>query len=187
METKDHKKAIQQSDQMFCAWCGKAWDVNDPNPPECSDKPPSREILQIGQNRDNYRHTVEAAIETSVYLREGATTPRYTSMQGVAKCFSDAIRRSISAVPQAYYLQRRGVGFVVWANGPKEAYNYAVRVGMRPTYMRRIDIPDRAYEVKTPRAEINPLTLELVRSRYPNFGEVVTPVQFVSRQKEKRK
>ncbi|WP_289450122.1 hypothetical protein [Klebsiella pneumoniae] len=53
--------------------------------------------------------------------------------------------------------------------------------------MRRIDVPDRAYDVKTPRAEINPLTLELVRSRYPNFGEVVTPVQFVSRQKEKRK
>ena len=170
METNGHKKAIQQSDQMFCAWCGKAWDVNDPNPPECSDKPPSREILQIGQNRENYRHMVEAAIETSALLRDGMTTwPVWPTP------------------PQAYYLQRRGVGFVVWANGPKEAYNYAVRVGMRPTYMRRIDIPDRTYNVKTPRAEINPLTLELVRSRYPNFGEVVTPVQFVSRQKEKRK
>lgn len=170
METNGHKKAIQQSDQMFCAWCGKAWDVNDPHPPECSDKPPSREILQIGQNRENYRHMVEAAIETSALLRDGMTTgPVWPTP------------------PQAYYLQRRGVGFVVWANGPKEAYNYAVRVGMRPTYMRRIDIPDRTYNVKTPRAEINPLTLELVRSRYPNFGEVVTPVQFVSRQKEKQK
>lgn len=170
METNGHKKAIQQSDQMFCAWCGKAWDVNDPNPPECSDTPPSREILQIGQNRANYHRMTEAAIEMSIFLRNGMTTgPVWPTP------------------PQAYYLQRRGTGFVVWANGPKEAYNYAVRVGMRPTYMRRIDIPDRAYDVKTPRAEINPLTLELVRSRYPNFGEVVTPVQFVSRQKEKRK
>ncbi|MGF2004870.1 hypothetical protein ACQUE4_13445, partial [Lactococcus lactis] len=66
------------------------------------------------------------------------------------------------------------------------AYNYAVRVGMRPTYMRRIDIPDRTYNVKTPRAEINPLTLELVRSRYPNFGEVVTPVQFATSHRRKQ-
>lgn len=170
MKTNDHKKAIQQSDQMFCAWCGKAWDVNDPNPPECSDKPPSYEILWVGQNRENYRHMVEAAIETSVLLRDGMTTvPVWPTP------------------PQAYYLQRRGVGFVVWAGHPKEAYNYAVRVGMRPTYMRQIDIPDRTYNAATPRAEINPLTLDLVRSRYPNFGEVVTPVQFVSRQKEKQK
>lgn len=167
METNGHKKVIQQSDQFFCAWCGKAWDVNDPNPPECSDTPPSREILQIGQNRANYHNMVEATIEMSIFLRDGMTTGPTT--------------------PQAYYLQRRGVGFVVWANGPKEAYNYAVRVGMRPTYMRRIDTPCRVNEVKVPRAEINPLILELVRSRYPNFGEVVTPVQFVSRQKEKRK
>lgn len=170
MKTHDHKKAIQQSDQMFCAWCGKAWDVNDPNPPECSDKPPSYEILWVGQNRANYHDVAEAAIETSVLLRDGMTPRAYWPTP-----------------PQAYYLQRRGVGFVVWAGHPKEAYNYAVRVGMRPTYMRQIDIPDRAYDVKTPRAEINPLTLELVRRRYPNFVEVVTPVQFVSRQKEKRK
>lgn len=169
METNGHKKAIQQSDQMFCAWCGKAWDVNDPNPPECSDKPPSREILQIGKNRENYRHMVEAAIEISVLLRDGVNAGPV-----------------LPTMPQAYYLQRRGVGFVVWANGPKEAYNYAVRVGMRPTYMRRIDIPDRTYNVKTPRAEINPLTLELVRSRYPNFGEVVTPVQFATSHRRKQ-
>lgn len=167
METNGHKKAIQQSDQVFCAWCGKAWDVNDPNPPECSDTPPSREILQIGKNRTNYHNMAEAAIEISIFLRDGMTTRPTT--------------------PQAYYLQRRGVGFVVWANGPEEAYNYAVRVGMRPTYMRRIDIPCRVNEVKIPRAEIDPLILELVRSRYPNFGEVVTPVQFVSRQKDKKK
>lgn len=89
--------------------------------------------------------------------------------------------------PQAYYLQRRGVGFVVWADGPKEAFNYAVRVGLRPNYMRRIDVPDRAYSVKTPRAEINPLTLELVRSRYPNFGEIITPSQYAARKKDKKK
>ena len=170
METNGHKKAIQQSDQMFCAWCGKAWDVNDPNPPECSEKKADVHTIQRSRDLINYRAVTEAAIDMSVLLREGVTAgPVWPTM------------------PQAYYLQRRGVGFVVWANGPKEAYNYAVRVGMRPTYMRRIDIPDRAYDVKTPRAEINPLTLELVRSRYPNFGEVVTPVQFVSRQKEKRK
>ena len=170
METKDHKKVIQYSDQFFCSWCGKTWDANDPHPPESSAEPHScRE-------------------QVPVY----ASTP--TTIDGWhKKITSDVIRATAVpmaywlTMPQAYYLQRRGIGFVVWANGPKEAYTYAVRVGMRPTYMRRIDIPDRAYDVKAPRAEINPLTLELVRSRYPNFGEVVTPVQFVSRQKEKRK
>lgn len=170
METNGHKKVIQYSDQFFCSWCGKTWDANDPYPPECSAKKADVHTIQRSRERLNYHSATEAAIEMSIFLRDGVTTgPVWPTP------------------PQAYYLQRRGVGFVVWANGPKEAYNYAVRVGMRPTYMRRIDIPDRAYDVKTPRAEINPLTLELVRSRYPNFGEVVTPVQFVSRQKEKRK
>lgn len=170
MESKDHKKVIQYSDQFFCSWCGKTWDANDPHPPECSEKKADVHTIQRSRDLINYRAATEAAIDMSILLRDGMTTAPVWPTP-----------------PQAYYLQRRGVGFVVWANGPKEAYNYAVRVGMRPTYMRRIDIPDRAYDVKTPRAEINPLTLELVRSRYPNFGEVVTPVQFVSRQKEKRK
>lgn len=170
METKDHKKVIQYSDQFFCSWCGKTWDANDPHPPECSEKKADVHTIQRSRDLINYRAATEAAIDMSILLRDGMTTAPVWPTP-----------------PQAYYLQRRGVGFVVWANGPKEAYNYAVRVGMRPTYMRRIDIPDRAYDVKTPRAEINPLTLELVRSRYPNFGEVVTPVQFVSRQKEKQK
>lgn len=34
----DHD-AIQYSDQMQCAKCGKAWDVNDPDPPECAPRP----------------------------------------------------------------------------------------------------------------------------------------------------
>lgn len=28
-------KARQYGDQMQCHVCGKAWDVNDPEPPEC--------------------------------------------------------------------------------------------------------------------------------------------------------
>lgn len=28
-------QAKQYSDQMQCAACGLAWDVNDPEPPEC--------------------------------------------------------------------------------------------------------------------------------------------------------
>lgn len=30
-----HKRARQYSDQYHCADCGKQWDVNDPDPPEC--------------------------------------------------------------------------------------------------------------------------------------------------------
>lgn len=183
METKDHKKVIQYSDQFFCSWCGKTWDANDPYPPECSDEPLAVEVKWMGKNRINVPAVMK---DVSDLMQERmAMLPTWSSTH--RPLLSESAAEDGPMPPQAYYLQRRGVGFVVWANGPKEAYNYAVRVGMRPTYMRRIDIPDRAYDVKTPRAEINPLTLELVRSRYPNFGEVVTPVQFVSRQKEKRK
>ena len=30
-----HKKAIRVNDQYHCAECGKQWDVNEPEPPEC--------------------------------------------------------------------------------------------------------------------------------------------------------
>lgn len=35
-------KAIQYSDQMQCAACGLAWDVNDPEPPRCAPTKPGR-------------------------------------------------------------------------------------------------------------------------------------------------
>ncbi len=31
--------ARQYSDEMQCGKCGKTWDVNDPNPPQCIDEP----------------------------------------------------------------------------------------------------------------------------------------------------
>ncbi|RTL04966.1 hypothetical protein EKK58_09165 [Candidatus Dependentiae bacterium] len=31
-----HTAAVQQSDEMFCSDCGLRWDVNDPDPPECT-------------------------------------------------------------------------------------------------------------------------------------------------------
>jgi len=36
-------KARQYSDQMLCE-CGLAWDVNDPDPPECRKPPNAREV-----------------------------------------------------------------------------------------------------------------------------------------------
>lgn len=30
-----HKKAIRVNDQYHCAECGKQWDHDDPDPPEC--------------------------------------------------------------------------------------------------------------------------------------------------------
>lgn len=30
-----HKKARQYSDQYHCSECGRQWDVNDPDPPQC--------------------------------------------------------------------------------------------------------------------------------------------------------
>ncbi len=36
-------KAIQQSDEMFCAACALRWDVNDPDPPRCR-----RKVVLVG-------------------------------------------------------------------------------------------------------------------------------------------
>ena len=35
--THNHKAARRHSDQYHCHHCGKQWDVNDPDPPECTD------------------------------------------------------------------------------------------------------------------------------------------------------
>lgn len=32
----NHKAARQYSDQIHCSHCGRQWDVNDPDPPECN-------------------------------------------------------------------------------------------------------------------------------------------------------
>ena len=32
----NHKAARQYSDQYHCSHCGKQWDVNDTDPPECT-------------------------------------------------------------------------------------------------------------------------------------------------------
>lgn len=37
--TPEHKAVRQYSDQYHCSHCGKQWDVNDPNPPECEIAP----------------------------------------------------------------------------------------------------------------------------------------------------
>lgn len=38
MSNNHHCQARQYSDQMICGKCGLAWDVNDPEPPECHSK-----------------------------------------------------------------------------------------------------------------------------------------------------
>jgi hypothetical protein len=34
--TTGHRSASRVYDQIVCTHCGKAWDVNDPEPPECT-------------------------------------------------------------------------------------------------------------------------------------------------------
>lgn len=46
-------KAIQYSDQMQCGACGLAWDVNDPDPPEC--KPIERTPVEKWREQDRKR------------------------------------------------------------------------------------------------------------------------------------
>ena len=31
----NHKRPWRHNDQMYCAECGKSWDIDDPEPPEC--------------------------------------------------------------------------------------------------------------------------------------------------------
>lgn len=44
-------EAVQYSDQMQCARCGLAYDVNDPDPPECRLGISTDSIEQNGQSR----------------------------------------------------------------------------------------------------------------------------------------
>lgn len=31
----NHKRPWRHNDQMYCAECGKSWDIDDPEPPAC--------------------------------------------------------------------------------------------------------------------------------------------------------
>ena len=42
MRARPGCEAAQYSDQMQCARCGLAWDVNDHEPPECAPPPSAR-------------------------------------------------------------------------------------------------------------------------------------------------
>lgn len=39
-------QARQHSDQMLCEKCGTAWDMKDPNPPACKDRPPCAALTE---------------------------------------------------------------------------------------------------------------------------------------------
>lgn len=54
-------QARQQSDQMCCGRCGLAWDVNDPDPPDC--KPVVAKIQQTTTVAE-IQQTTSAVTET---------------------------------------------------------------------------------------------------------------------------
>ena len=61
--TTDHKSAIRVCDQYHCSYCGKQWDVDDPEPPEC--------INQVGK------------IKSAVECRDCDGSGKFYQMQDV--------------------------------------------------------------------------------------------------------
>ena len=51
MTQPEHKNARQHSDEMHCSHCGKTWDVNDPEPPECAEQSASDTLRRHQQLR----------------------------------------------------------------------------------------------------------------------------------------
>lgn len=52
-------KTRQYSDQLHCHVCGKQWDVNDPEPPECiteNERKKARSLQQVEKLRRQLRH-----------------------------------------------------------------------------------------------------------------------------------
>ncbi len=56
--------ARQYSDQMMCGECGLAWDVNDPDPPECNRGKKAAPPVYPG------RLALEAAVADITFLHE---------------------------------------------------------------------------------------------------------------------
>ncbi len=55
--TSDHKNARQDGDMINCSHCGKAWDVNDPEPPKCTEGSAPKSQHRLAQlNRIRSRH-----------------------------------------------------------------------------------------------------------------------------------
>lgn len=56
-----HRQPRQYSDQVSCSACGKTWDVNDPEPPECVETFQQAIDRQAEENRRRL-HPVRSAL-----------------------------------------------------------------------------------------------------------------------------
>lgn len=52
-----HRAARQYSDQYHCSYCGKQWDVNDPDPPRCE--------ISLVDSLDLMCNELEPAVKTT--------------------------------------------------------------------------------------------------------------------------
>lgn len=149
METNGHKKVYQLSDQAFCSWCGKMWDMNDPHPPECSDEPATVEVKR----------------------RSGKAG------RGRGLSFSPMKYQPWPTPVKAHLVGYHGYALVVWALTSESAEGFLGRFGIRADYISDLQIANRGGDHPIPRGDFSPVAIHAAQQT--TRLQVVTPLQLV--------
>lgn len=193
---KNHKSPIQLSDEMLCSYCGKTWDVNDNDPPECSDTPAGQSFGRLIRSRWSGGQVSMQNMPRDAVVYESTPTGRiekfrYPDLHQVPSAPVDPrFLDYMLEKPVAYFIKQEcGVtGFLVYAFGDEQALGFAAKLLWEAKVelsVIRIHAMDQYCTGRAPRVEMNPKVIERANEffRY----QVVSPLVFRTIVLEKKK
>lgn len=153
-----HKSIVRMNDEFLCATCGRSWDINDDEPPECDAKPRTPQPRPVTRNPHWGR---EEMAEIKRIEEEIIITP---------KC-------------PAYLVSTNGVhGVMLYAPDAASAIDFMTRITMRPMIGAKayhIAFMDEYSTGRWPRVEVNPVVIGAARSRAAVPGIPVIPITII--------
>lgn len=190
---KGHKEILQMSDQAICTYCGKAWDMNDIEPPECTEeRVPAKWGGQIkarwaGGYMGNLQNLPR---DGESRLKRGQVPPSPT---GRFQYGFDPAMHSLPVVPVdtrfldemlekpvAYLIRDCGIaGFIVYAFGESQALGFAEKLlwdSVCEVVVMRLHSMDEYCTGRAPRVELNPSVI--ARANEISQYNVVSPLVF---------
>lgn len=189
---KGHKGILQMSDQAICTYCGKAWDMNDIDPPECTEEPaPAMGTRVKSRWQSGYVGNLQnLPRDRESRLKRGQVPPSPT---GRFQYGFDPAMHSLPVVPVdtrfldemlekpvAYLIRDCGIaGFIVYAFGESQALGFAEKLlwdSVCVVTVMRLHSMDEYCTGRAPRVELNPSVI--ARANEISQYNVVSPLVF---------
>lgn len=199
-----HKNIVRMQEEYLCTFCGKSWDVNDAEPPACTD-----DQIEMGAPRNIERRTWRSAAVPSLQNlpKMGHGRPIATEYKATGfaydppadPVFLDYMLRDLKLsqplVPVAYLIYTdNGYGTIIYGDSITNTVEFFARtMGHMLTTeqlysigIHRFTAMDVYCTGRSPRVEMNPSVMAEASSRATNSGKqynVVNITTFVSKLK----